>query len=64
MKDQYDLSTGERGRFFCGEPECSPPVHLEREVREFLLSRAEANGHSLDEIVNLKQDARRIKAAR
>ncbi len=65
MKDQYDFSKGERGKFFRGELELSPPVHLEREVREFLLSRAEAEGHSLDEIVNelLKEDIRRIKAA-
>ncbi|MFO1125541.1 MAG: hypothetical protein U1E25_09835 [Methylocystis sp.] len=65
MKDEYDFSEGERGKFFRRELEFSPAVHLEREVREFLLSRAEAKGHSLDEIVNemLKEDIRRIKAA-
>lgn len=64
MKDAYDFSKEKRGKFFRSEVELSPPVHLERQVREFLLSRAEARGHSLDEIVNelLKEDIRRIKA--
>lgn len=65
MKDEYDFSKGQRGKFFRAGAELSPPVRLDGEVRDFLLSRAEAKGRSLDEIVNelLREDIRRLKAA-
>ncbi len=32
MKDEFDFSKGERGKFFRGELEFSPPVHLAKGV--------------------------------
>ena len=65
MKDEYDFSKGQRGKFFRPGAELSPPIHLEPEVQDFLSSRAKVKGRSLDEIVNelLKKDIERIKAA-
>jgi hypothetical protein len=58
MKDEYDLSKGERGRFRRPGAVLVPPVHLDPEVLAFLAVRAEARGVSLSELVNalLKKD--------
>ena len=43
----------------------APPVHLDADVLAFLAARAEAQGMSLDELVNrlLKKDIELIQAA-
>lgn len=58
MKDEYDFSQGERGRFYRPDAVLGPPVHLDPEVLAFLAARAEARGMSLNELVNalLKND--------
>jgi hypothetical protein len=65
MKDEYDFSKAQRGKFFRQGAELLPPVHLEPDVGDFLSTRAKAKGLSLDEVVNelLKKDIERIKAA-
>jgi hypothetical protein len=65
MKDEYDFSKAERGRFHRPEAVLTPPVHLDPEVLAFLTSRAEARGVSLSELVNalLKKDIELIEAA-
>jgi len=45
MKDEYDFSKAERGRFHRSDAVLTPPVHLEAEVLAFLTARAEARGH-------------------
>jgi len=65
MKDEYDFSKAERGRFYRKDAVLVPPVHLDPEVLAFLTERAEARGISLNELVNelLKKDIELIEAA-
>jgi hypothetical protein len=65
MKDEYDFSKAERGRFFRQDAVLAPPVHLEPEVLDFLTARAQARGMSLNELVNalLKKDIELIEGA-
>ena len=65
MKDEYDFSKGERGRFYRAGAVLVPPVHLDPEVVAFLSARAKARGVSLSELVNalLKKDIELIEAA-
>jgi hypothetical protein len=65
MKDEYDFSKAEQGRFYRPDAVLIPPVHLDPEVLTFLSARAEARGLSLSELVNalLKKDIELIEAA-
>ncbi|MGO9004201.1 MAG: hypothetical protein ACLQIQ_17525 [Beijerinckiaceae bacterium] len=65
MKDEYDFSKAERGRFYRPDAILAPPVHLDADVLAFLSARAKAQGISLDELVNrlLKMDIELIEAA-
>ena len=65
MKDEYDFSKGERGKFFRPEAQLRPPVRLEPHVLDYLAARAEAKGTTLDRLVNelLEKDIELIKAA-
>jgi hypothetical protein len=65
MRDEYDFSNAERGKFHRADALLVPPVHLEAEVLAFLRARAEARGVSLSELVNalLKKDIELIEAA-
>jgi hypothetical protein len=65
MKDEYDFSKAERGRFYRPDAVLVPPVHLEPEVLAFLAARAEARGITVSELVNalLKKDIELIEAA-
>ena len=64
MKDEYDFSAGQRGRFYRKDAILAPPVHLDPEVLDFLTPRAAARGISLTELVNalLKKDIELIEA--
>lgn len=52
MKDEYNFSSAERGRFFRKDAVLVPPVHLDPRVLAFLTPRAQARGISLNELVN------------
>ena len=64
MKDEYDFSKGERGKFFRDGAILVPPVHLEPEILAYLSARAAARGTSLSALVNelLKKDIELIEA--
>jgi hypothetical protein len=66
MKDEYDFSNAERGRFFREGARIVPPVHLDPEVLEYLVGRAAARGISLSSLVNtlLRKDIELIDAAK
>ncbi len=53
MKDEYDFSQGQRGKFFQPNLALSPPIHLDPEVRALLSEQARAKGVSLDDLVNI-----------
>lgn len=65
MKDEYDFSKGERGKFYRPGAELVTPVHLDKDVLAFLTTRAEAKGIPLNELVNvlLRNDIALIEAA-
>ena len=65
MKDEYDFSKAQRGRFFRQGAVLAPAVHLDPEVLAFLTARARAHGISLNDLVNelLKKDIELIEAA-
>jgi len=65
MKDEYDFSRAQRGRFYRSDTNLNPSVHLDPDVLAFLAVRAEARGVSLSELVNalLKKDIELIEAA-
>ncbi|MGJ5093843.1 hypothetical protein ACQR18_17365 [Bradyrhizobium oligotrophicum] len=66
MKNEYDFSNAERGKFFRKAARIVPPVHLEPDVLDHLAGLASARGVSLNELVNtlLKEDIERIEAAK
>ena len=65
MKDEYDFSRAERGRFYRKDAVLMMPVHLDPAVSAFLAARAEARGITLNDLVNelLKKDIELIEAA-
>jgi hypothetical protein len=52
MKDEYDFSNAERGKFSREGGRLVPPVHLDPEVLDYLSKRATARGISLSSLVN------------
>jgi hypothetical protein len=66
MKDEYDFSTAERGKFFRQGARMVPPVHLEPDLLDHLSQLATAQGVSLDALVNrlLKREIDLINAAK
>ena len=66
MRDDYDFSKGERGKFFRPDAVLVPPVHLDPEILSYLSQRAAARGTSLNALVNLmlKKDIELIEMAR
>lgn len=65
MKEEYDFSNAERGKFFRPNLRLIPPLRLEPEVLDFLATRAEASGTTVNHLVNqlLKNDIESIRAA-
>ncbi len=66
MKEEYDFSGAERGKFYRPNLKLIPPVHLESDVLDYLSERAQAKGTSLSALVNtlLKKDIELIEAGR
>ena len=58
MKDEYDFSNSQRGKFYKPDLRLIPPVRLEPQVLDFLAKRAEAKGTTLNALLNtlLKKD--------
>jgi len=65
MKDEYDFSNVERGKFHRPNLRLIPPVRLEPEVLDFLATRAKERGTTVNQLVNqlLKKDMELIQAA-
>jgi hypothetical protein len=66
MKDQYDFSGAQRGKFHRDNAALQLPVHLDSDVREYLTQRAKAKGVEVGALVNdlLKRDIGLIEAAK
>ncbi len=66
MKDQYDFSKGERGKFFRPDAELRLPIYLNADVEAYLTERAAEKGIPLGEMVNalLKKEIQIIESAK
>jgi len=60
MRDEYDFSDAEQGKFYRPIEELDIPIYLDPEVKEFLLEKIKKSGKqfSLTQVVNalLKKD--------
>ena len=65
MKDEYDFTNAQRGKFYKPDVRLIPPVRLEPQVLDFLAKRAEAKGTTLNALLNtlLKKDIELIEAS-
>jgi hypothetical protein len=63
MKDEYDFSKAERGKFFRPDAKLDVPVYLDTDVRDYLEARAKGKGVEVNEIVNdlLRKDIAMIE---
>lgn len=52
MKAEYDLSKGERGKFYDAEAVFQIPIYLEKDVDDFMRQLAVAKGKEVGELVN------------
>jgi hypothetical protein len=66
MKQEYDFSHAERGKFHRPEMELAPPVHLEPRILAWLTSHAQSKGTTVNALVNdlLKKDIELIETAK
>ena len=64
MKDEYDFSNAERGKFYRPNLRLIPPVRLDPEVLDFLATSAQARGTTVNELLNklLKNEIASIRA--
>ena len=58
MRDEYDFSKGERGKFYSPNAQMNFPVYLEEEVLNYFSEKAKAKGVEIGALVNdvLKKD--------
>jgi hypothetical protein len=66
MKQEYDFSKAERGKFYRPDAKMNLPVYLDDEVKSYLSERAKAKGIGLVEMVNdlLKKDIALIEGVK
>lgn len=58
MRDNYDFSNAERGKFYHPDAQYNLPVYLESEVLSYFSAKAKAKGVELNVLINylLKKD--------
>ena len=63
MKDEYDFSKGERGKFFRKDTKINLPVYLDADILDYLTAKAKAKGVEIDDMVNdlLRKDIELIE---
>lgn len=66
MRDEYDFSNAERGKFYRKGAELHLPVYLDTQVQTELAALAQAKGMELSTLVNdlLKKDIELIQLTR
>ena len=52
MKEEYDFSKGERGKFYKPDLELRIPIYLQRDISDFLQKLASEKGTDVETIVN------------
>jgi len=66
MREEYDFSKGERGKFYHPEARLHLPVYLDDQVLTYLQARAKAKGVEVNELINdlLKREIEIIEAVK
>lgn len=66
MREEYDFSKGERGKFFKPNAKINLPVYLEADVLDYFTAKAQAKGIELNVMVNdlLKKDIALIEGVK
>jgi hypothetical protein len=66
MRDEYDFTKGERGKFYRQDAQLQLPIHLDVSVQNTLAELANAKGVDLSVFVNelLKKDIELIQMGR
>jgi len=52
MKNEYDFSKGERGRFFKQNVKLNLPIYLDQDVETWFIEKARSKGVEVQELVN------------
>jgi hypothetical protein len=52
MRDEYDFSTGERGKFYRPNVKLNLPIYLDEEVLAFVERIAKEKGTDMSSVVN------------
>ena len=52
MRDEYDFSKAERGKFYQPNAIHHLPVYLDQDISKYLTERAQAKGTTLNHLVN------------
>jgi len=58
MKEEYNFTNAEQGKFYRPLEELEIPIYLDKDVRTFFMDKMRAKNFSLNQLVNsiLKQD--------
>lgn len=66
MRDEYDFSNSERGKFYKPGAKMNMPVYLEAEVLDYFREKAQAKGVEINVMVNdlLKKDIALIEGVK
>ena len=66
MKDEYDFSRGERGKFYSPDAEFEVPIYLDPEIAGYLNARAEAKGVEVEQLINdmLRRDIALVESVK
>jgi hypothetical protein len=52
MREEYDFSNGERGKFYNPDAALNLPVYLDSDVLNYFADKAKNKGVALDQMVN------------
>lgn len=52
MKDEYDFSNAERGRFYRPDTQLNIPVYLDHDVESWFAEKAKMKGVNLQSLIN------------
>lgn len=66
MREDYDFSKGERGKFFKPNAKMNLPVYLEADVLDYFSAKAKSKGVELNTMINdlLKKDIALIEGVK
>ena len=52
MKDEYDFSNAEQGKFYVPVEEIQMPIYLDQDVMQFLNKKCDFNPERLHDLIN------------